>query len=79
MHVMARHGPHAVVDPQFGESSVGPAVSDDRDWHVDSPGLTFEVENHLLECPCLRDHVVDGLERHVVLSEPRLEFADVRL
>jgi hypothetical protein len=51
-----------VVDPQFDEPSVGPAVGDDCDRHGDSPGLTIEVENHLLECPCLRDHVVDGLE-----------------
>lgn len=38
---------------QFAESSVRLAVGHDRDRHVDSPRLTIEVENRLLESPCL--------------------------
>ena len=77
--MVARQRPHAVVDPQLDEAAVGLAVGDDRDRHLHSSGLAIEVENHLLESPCLGDHVVDRIERHVVLREPLIQVGQVSL
>ena len=61
--------PHAVVDAQLDESSVRLAVRDDGDGHLESPIDPVEVEDELLEAANLCDHVVDRVERHVVLLE----------
>ena len=45
--------PAAGVDPQLVDPLVGLVIGDDRDPEVDSPGLTLEVENHLLEASWL--------------------------
>jgi hypothetical protein len=69
VHVAAHQGPHAVVDPQLQQSSVGRAVGEDRDRHLDWPRLTVEVEDELLEAAVLGDHVLHRVERHLVLRE----------
>ena len=79
VQMAARERPDAVVDPELCESPVGLAVGDDRDRNVHSPRLTLEVENHFLESPRLHEHMVDRVERHVVVREPRAQLADVRL
>jgi hypothetical protein len=45
-------------------------VGDDRDGKVDSPGLSIDVENHLLKAAWLGDDVLDILDRRAALREP---------
>jgi hypothetical protein len=74
-----RERPDAVVDPELVEPPVGPPVGDDRDGNVHSLSLTVEVDNHFLESPRRHEHMVDRIEGHAPLREPRAEFADIRL
>jgi hypothetical protein len=68
-----------VVDPKPDQSAVGAAVGDDRHRHVDPAGLPVQVEDHLLECTSLGDHIVDPVERDVARREPRTQVGDVHL
>ena len=62
--------PAAEIDPKLVDPQVGPAVGHDRDGKIDSPVLTVEMENDLLEAVSLGDAVPYVLDREVVLAEP---------
>ncbi len=79
VHVAAGQGPAAVVDAQLVNPSVGLLVGHDRDRKIDSPGLTVEVENHLLETARHGNDALDVLDLDVALAEPRVGFDDVGL
>jgi hypothetical protein len=78
VQMAARQSQNAVVDPQLHESPVGPAIGNDRDRNVGPPGITVEVEDHLLEPAWPSEVVADRVERHAERPEPRAQLGDVR-